>query len=110
MPYQNKFLCFVRGILDQDHAEDDSEVGDFMNDLIKSINDVANQVFQFILVLLPTSPFSKLELPEPIQDMLGYVNYYVPISQMLIIAGSWIGCIAVYYVYQLILRKISAIS
>lgn len=81
-----------------------------MNDLIKSINDVANQVFQFILVLLPTSPFSKLVLPEPIQDMLGYVNYYVPISQMLIIAGSWIGCIAVYYVYQLILRKISAIS
>ena len=81
-----------------------------MNDFIKNINDVFQKVFEWVLALLPTSPFSKLELPKPIQDMLGYVNYYVPISQMLIIAGSWIGCIAVYYVYQLILRKISAIS
>ena len=81
-----------------------------MNDFIKNINDVFQKVFEWVLALLTTSPFSKLELPEPIQNMLGYVNYYVPISQMLIIAGSWIGCIAVYYVYQLILRKISAIS
>lgn len=81
-----------------------------MNDLIKNINDVFQQVFEWVLALLPTSPFVNLSLPAPIQDMLGYVNYYVPFSQMLIIAGSWIGCIAVYYVYQLILRKISAIS
>lgn len=48
-----------------------------MNDFIKNINDVFQKVFEWVLALLPTSPFSKLELPEPIQNMLGYVNYYV---------------------------------
>ncbi len=81
-----------------------------MNDFVNGVNEVFNAVFQFILTLLPTSPFSDIVLPEPIRNLLGYVNYYVPISQMLVMAASWAGCIAVYYIYQLILRKISAIS
>ena len=81
-----------------------------MNDFINSVNDVFQKVFEFVLMMLPDSPFAQLALPEPIQDMLGYVNYYVPIGEMLVIASSWVGCIGIYYVYQLILRKISAIS
>lgn len=38
-----------------------------MNDFIKNINDVFQKVFEWVLALLPTSPFSKLELPERVQ-------------------------------------------
>lgn len=81
-----------------------------MNDFIESVNDVFNAVFQYILNLLPTSPFSNIELPKPVQDLLGYVNYYVPFNDMYFIAASWVACISFYYIYQLILRKISAIN
>ena len=81
-----------------------------MYDFVKSINEIFEQVFEYILTLLPTSPFAHFSLPAPIQDMLGYVNYYVPISEMLVVCASWVSCIAIYYIYQLILRKINAIS
>ena len=81
-----------------------------MNDIIKSINDVANQIFQFILALLPDSPFRNISFGKEFDYWLGVLNYYVPFNSMVIIAGSWIACIAVYYKYQLILRKVSAIN
>lgn len=81
-----------------------------MKDVIDWINNVANAVFQWILSFLPTSPFADLTLPSQITDILGYVNYYVPISGMLVVAASWTGCILIYYAYQLILRHINAIS
>lgn len=81
-----------------------------MKDVINWLNDVANAVFQFIIALLPTSPFADFALPAEIEQFLGYVNYYVPVSGMLVIAASWTGCILIYYTYQLILRHINAIS
>lgn len=86
--------------------------GNFFSNLIDGINDVANKVFEAILVLLPTSPFTNIKqyLPSGFRDFLGYLNYYVPISTLLVIASAWITCIATYYAYQLILRSVQAVQ
>ncbi len=81
-----------------------------MNDFIKGINDVANQVLQWVIALLPDSPFKNIQFPDEMEYFLGILNYYVPFHGMVNIALAWTGCIAIYYVYQMILRKINAIE
>ncbi len=81
-----------------------------MNDFVNGVNDVFNAVFQFILTLLPDSPFKDISLPSELDYFLGIVNYYIPFQGMVNLAFAWISCIGIYYIYQLVMRKISAIS
>lgn len=86
------------------------QVGNFFSGMVDGINDVATKVFEAVLVLLPTSPFQKIQLDPIFVDFLGYFNYYFPMKTLLTIGLSWCGCIATYYAYQLILRSIKAVS
>lgn len=80
-----------------------------MTEIWNGFTDIANSILNAILFLLPDSPFADIEIPAEVKKILGYVNYFVPIRAMLIIAGSWISAIGVYYLYQIILRRIKAI-
>lgn len=79
---------------------------DFWNGLV----NVANKVLNAILFLLPDSPFADIEIHAEVKQILGYVNYFIPIRAMLVIAGSWLSAIGIYYLYQTILRKVNAIK
>lgn len=80
-----------------------------MTEFWNGFTDIANSILNAILFLLPDSPFADIVIPAEVKKILGYVNYFVPIRAMLIIAGSWISAIGVYYLYQIILRRIKAI-
>ena len=81
-----------------------------MTNVWNSIVSAVNKIINAILFLLPDSPFSDLEIPDEVRNIRGYVNYFVPIKAMLIIAGSWLTAIAIYYLYQTILRWAKAIK
>lgn len=68
------------------------------------IVDVVNNIVSAVLVLLPDSPFANIEIPEEVTQILGYVNYFVPIGAMLAIAAAWLSAISIYYLVQTILR------
>lgn len=72
--------------------------------------NVSNTVLNAILFLLPDSPFADIEIPPEVVKILGYVNYFIPIRAMLGIGASWLGAIGIYYLYQVILRKVHAIK
>lgn len=59
-------------------------------------------IFDKILKFLPTSPF--ITFINKMQDLpyLGYLNYFLPISQII--------AIGLFYAYQIILRWIKAIE
>lgn len=80
------------------------------NNITDGINSVFNEIFQFILFLLPDSPFRNISFPPEIETFLGYLNYYVPFAEMVTIAFAWVTCIAIFYSYQLILRLINAVK
>ena len=46
------------------------------------------------------------------QDLpyLGYLNYFLPISQIIAIGEAWLVAIGLFYAYQIILRWIKAIE
>lgn len=86
------------------------DIGGFFKTVINKFSGVVNEIFEMIVAMLPDSPFSNLDLDPIFLDFLGYLNYYCPMSVLLVIMASWLTCIATYYAYQLILRIIRAIS
>ncbi|WP_304964112.1 hypothetical protein [uncultured Muribaculum sp.] len=63
-----------------------------------------NDILAAVMVLLPDSPFSNIQIPNEVRQILGYVNYFVPIGAMLAIGTGWLSAIGIYYLYQTILR------
>lgn len=69
-----------------------------------AITDVLDDIVNTIVLLLPDSPFKDIEIPTEVKEIFGYVNFFVPVSAMLVIGTSWLAAIGVYYLYQTILR------
>lgn len=82
----------------------------FLSGFIDKINELFNELFQVVIMLLPTSPFKDIKLNPIFLDFLGYFNYYVPMVELLKIMTAWLGCIIIYYTYQLVLRQLKAVS
>jgi hypothetical protein len=82
---------------------------DIVNFLIEGIVTITDFLFQW----LPDSPF-KASI-ESIgssfgSELLGYLNYFLPISEMAGFLALWIAGIAIYYGVSIVLRWIKAIS
>jgi hypothetical protein len=80
--------------------------------IVKGINSLIKGlgvILTFIFGILPNSPFTYLE-NSPIAQFLGIINYFVPISYFISVGEIWLTAIAIYYIYQTVLRWIKAIS
>lgn len=63
-----------------------------------------------LMEVLPTSPFQPFiqqfrELP-----FLQYLNWFIPVGQMITVLEAWLAAILVFYLYSIILRWIKAIG
>lgn len=66
-----------------------------------------------IIELFPESPLQPLIVSlqnSSVVQYLGYVNYFIPIGQMLGILSVWLTAIAAYYVYQIVMRWLKVIE
>lgn len=63
-----------------------------------------------VLSLLPGSPFTAFINAIPTIPYLGYINYFIPIGQMIAIGEAWLTAIGIFYLYQVILRWVKAIE
>jgi hypothetical protein len=81
---------------------------DIVNYLIEGFVDIANFLFQW----LPDSPFkaSIESIPGTFGQFMGYVNYFLPISEMAAFLTVWLAGIGIYYGMSIVLRWIKAIS
>lgn len=62
-----------------------------------------------VIDLLPDSPF-QIDIPDYVHDIMGYVNYFVPIGSMVKILAAWTACILTWYLASLLMRWIKAIE
>lgn len=79
-------------------------MSEWLKNLWNSIVDIVEDIANAVVLLLPDSPFKDIEIPAEVKEIIGYVNYFVPIAAMLAIGTAWITAIGVYYLYQTILR------
>ena len=60
--------------------------------------------------ILPLSPFSKYINQLSGLPYLGYLNWFIPIGTILTIFATYLGAVAIYYLYTIILRWVRAIE
>lgn len=75
------------------------------NTIISSIQTAGTA----IVMLLPDSPFEMLS-NSGVSQYMGWLNWLVPIQQMVAILELWTTAILIYYIYVVILRWIKAIQ
>ncbi len=77
---------------------------DWMKEIVQHFGD-------WLLGLLPLSPFDSIRnYLDPIQPYLKYLNWFVPIPWILGVLGAWLGVIASFYLYSIIMRWIKMIG
>lgn len=75
-----------------------------MDTLFNWLTSKLDYVLSVVLALLPDSPFQAITTNANITNFLGYINYFVPMNEIMAIMQAWITAVGVFYVYQAILR------
>lgn len=78
------------------------------DDLSQSLIDVAYTVIN----IFPTTPFTIIDEMgnTVVYEYLQYVNWFIDFSTIMNIFAAWLTCVAIYYVYQIVLRWIKVIE
>lgn len=73
---------------------------DFLEGLGETVSGIGNK----ILDILPKSPFVFLDANPQVSEILGFLNWFIPIDTMISMTEAWLTAIGIYYVLQAILR------
>lgn len=83
-------------------------ITDFIVYIINKIIYIVGVVLNTIFGLLPNTPFTISDT-SVLAEYMGYLNWIIPVDKILIVTMAWLTAIALYYVYQIVLRWIKAI-
>lgn len=75
---------------------------------INIIIEKAADAIQFLLLLLPDSPFIYIMNLE--SEWLGYINYFFPVCGAIAHLELFVLAVAIYYVIRIALRWVKAID
>ena len=78
-----------------------------LNVFLKLINIILNFIIDglnFVLGVLPTSPFSHIDLGVNVNKYLSYLAWLVPIKFIVTITTLWLPCLLAYFGVSIILR------
>lgn len=66
-------------------------------DVILTIGEGIRDFFSWIIGFLPDDPINLndtiFNIPQPIENALAFVNWFLPLADMLILLGAWITLI-----------------
>ena len=63
-----------------------------------------------IVNILPKSPFLQYIQPFAESQYIAWLNWFIPFGDIIVIFGSWLGCVAVFYLAQIVLRWVKVIQ
>jgi len=74
------------------------------------MKEILDKLLHSVLALFPMSPFlpaiqSLGELP-----FLGYLNWFFPIGEFIVIGSAWLVAIGLYYAYMVIARWVKLLD
>ena len=76
------------------------------------LSDTLVNIAVSIIQLFPASPFSILDnLSGTVAyEWLQFLNWFIPVGTFVGILEAWLSGIAIYYIYQIVLRWIKVIE
>lgn len=60
--------------------------------------------------VLPLSPFQQYIQAFGNLPYLGILNWFIPVSALIKIGAAWLGCIALFYLYSIVMRWVKMIG
>lgn len=79
-------------------------------DFFNYVGQQFSNLGETIINALPSSPIVWLEANTQIKQYLKWVNWFIPIYQMIPVLEAWLVCVICYYVIQVILRWIKVVE
>lgn len=73
------------------------------------INELITKFSNLLMKVLPTSPFTAPLKAFSQMEGLAYVNWFLPISDCIVVLTSWLSSLALYYMYSAIMRHLNII-
>ena len=81
-----------------------------MDNIMEFIYKWAANMAQSIMSLLPTSPFRQFIENWDAPQYLGWLNWFMPVSEILTIITLWLTAIGLFYLYSIIMRWVKMIG
>ena len=81
-----------------------------MSEIWNAISSIINSVLSVVFSFLPPSPFKDVFKGMAENEVIQYINWFVPVGDFLAMMVVWLGAIIVFYTYQVILRWIKAVA
>ena len=80
--------------------------------MLDSLSELFTTGLKAVLNFFPDSPFTVLDelSRSEVAEWLGYLNWFIPVNTFVSIVQAWLACIAIYYVWQIVLRWLKAIE
>lgn len=72
---------------------------------LSGFTSIFNQVYQSIINFLPGSPFQAL-VPIFKLPYLAYLNWFIPVTEMLAVFQAYLAVLAVLYIYKALMKFI----
>lgn len=72
--------------------------------------EIVTKFLDWVLALLPHSPFASFLDELEGLPFLGYLNYFFPVGTCIKIGEAWLVAVGLFYLYSIILRWIRAID
>ena len=60
--------------------------------------------------VLPTSPFRDFIDSVAGIPYLGYLNWFVPVGDILVVMGVWLAAITLFHIYSIVMRWLKVIG
>ena len=65
---------------------------------------------QKLLDLLPLSPFQEFISDFASLPYLGWLNWFFPVGDCLVVMGVWLGAVGLFYLYSILMRWLKMIG
>jgi len=86
------------------------DISNFFNSFIDSVGNWLDDTLSALFSILPDSPFAALSKVDGVDEILGIINFFIPINYMISVLQLWLIAVAGYYIWQLALRWAKAIE
>lgn len=83
-----------------------------LDTILDALSDAIDWLGSALLVILPTSPFQPLlaDLAIGYPDALAWLNWFIPINEILALLAAWLVAVGIFYLYSIIMRWIKMIG
>lgn len=69
-----------------------------------------NSLAHKLLDLLPVSPFQEFVASFSSLPYLGWLNWFFPVGDCLVVMLAWLGAVGLFYLYSIVMRWLKMIG